>query len=471
MSSAPPPSVGAQRQRMMLGGPVGPTLIRLAVPMAIGMASIMLFTIVDTLFVGQLGAKPLAAMSFCFPVTFVVLSITMGLGIGTTSVIARAIGEGDRSRVRRLTTHALMLAAAVVAVLVVLGHSSIDLVFGALGARGETLDLIHEYMEVWYWGVGFLVVPMVGNSAIRATGDTKSPATIMIVAGVANAVLDPLLIFGIGPFPALGLRGAALATAISWTLTFIAACWLLAVREKMIELRVTGLLSSWRQILHVGLPAAGTNLLIPLSAAVLTRLVATFGEHAVAGYGVGTRVESLAVIGINALSSSMTPFVGQNYGAHQCDRVREAVRFAMRAALIWGGGAAALLFVVAGPLSGLFNEAETIVASSTAYLRFVPLSYGLVGIGMLMNTTFIALGRPAQASMLIVIRLFVLAVPLAYLGSVLFGLYGIFVGIAAGNALTGAVAWLMSRRILDRAEAEVRDAATIELETPEPSTA
>jgi len=454
---------------MMLAGPVGETLTRLALPMAIGMAAIMLFTIVDTLFVGQLGAKPLAAMSFCFPVTFVVLSITMGLGLGTTSVIARAIGEGDRAKVRRLTTHALLLAGAVVSVVVAAGHVSIDLVFGALGAKGETLALIHEYMEIWYWGVGFLVVPMVGNSAIRATGDTKSPSIIMIVAGVANAILDPLLIFGIGPFPALGLQGAALATAISWTLTFAAACWLLAVREKMIEPSLTGLWSSWRQILHVGLPAAGTNLLIPLSAAILTRLVATYGEHAVAGYGVGTRVESLALIGINALSSAMTPFVGQNFGAHQCDRVRDAVRFSLRASLMWGGGVAALLFLAAGPLSGLFNDAETIVASSTAYMRIVPFSYGLVGIGMLMNTTFIALGRPAQASTLIIVRLFVLAVPLAYLGSMLFGLYGIFAGVAAGNTLTAVVAWFLGQRILDQAEAEV--AASAEPPTPVPSTA
>lgn len=455
---------------MMLGSPVGQTLIRLALPMAIGIAAIMLFTIVDTFFVGQLGAKPLAAMSFCFPVTFVVLSITMGIGIGTTSVIARAIGEGDREKVRQLTTHALLLAAAVVIVVAIAGHMSIDLVFTALGAKGETLSLIHEYMEIWYWGVGFLVVPMVGNSAIRATGDTKSPSVVMIVAGVANAILDPLLIFGIGPFPAMGLRGAALATAISWTLTFAAACWLLAVREKMIEPRLTGLWRSWRQILYVGLPAAGTNLLIPLSAAVLTRLVATYGEHAVAGYGVGTRVEALALIGVNALSTAMTPFVGQNFGAHQCDRVREAVRFSMRGSLTWGFGVAIVLFIVAGPLSGLFNDADTIVGTSTAYMRIVPFSYGLVGIGMLMNTTFIALGRPAQASTLIVVRLFVLAVPLAYLGSVLFGLYGIFAGVAVGNALTAVVAWFMSRRILDRAEAEAR---TGEVDAPVslPSTA
>ncbi|MEM1032886.1 MAG: MATE family efflux transporter [Myxococcota bacterium] len=450
-----------RRRMMMTEGAVGPTLLRLAGPMAVGMAAIMLFTIVDTFFVGQLGAAPLAAMSFCFPITFVVLSITMGLGMGTTSVIARAIGRGDRQGVRRLTTHALLLAGAVVAVVVAVGLATIDPVFTALGARGETLELVHEYMEVWYWGVGFLVVPMIGNSAIRATGDTRSPSIIMIVAGVANAVLDPPLIFGLGPFPALGLQGAALATALSWTLTFAAATWLLTVREKMVEFRLHGWWASWREILYVGAPAAGTNLLIPLSAAVLTRFVATYGEHAVAGYGVATRIESLAIIGVNALSSAMTPFVGQNFGAHRCDRVREAVRFSMRASLGWGAGVAVLSFALARPVSSWFNDADTIVSASTAYLRIVPISYGLVGIGMLMNTTFIALGRPAQASLLIVIRLFVLAVPLAYAGSILLGRNGLFVGIALGNAATAAVAWTMSRRILARAEAEAPAGAPV----------
>ncbi|MEM9695768.1 MAG: MATE family efflux transporter, partial [Myxococcota bacterium] len=402
-----------------------------------------------------LGAQPLAAMSFCFPITFVVLSITMGIGIGTTSVLARVLGEGDRSRVRVITTHALILALSIVVVVAGLGLSSIDLVFSAMGARGETLALIHEYMDVWYFGVGFLVVPMVGNSALLATGDTKSPSVIMMVAGVVNLILDPPLIFGWGPFPQLGLRGAAIATLISWTTTFGAALYLLARRERMIDWslpRPREVWHSWRRILYVGLPAAATNLLVPLSTAVLTRFVAEYGERPVAAYGVGGRLESLAMIGINALSTALTPFIGQNYGAHQCERIRDAVYFARRASLTWGFGAALFLGVFASPLARIFNGDADIVSTSIDYLRIIPISYGLLGIGMLVNTIFTALGKPAQASALVAVRLFVLALPLAYLGRALLGLEGIFIGIAVGNGLTAAFAWFLIRRELKQVE-------------------
>ena len=176
---SPPPSsrgaIGRERSARLLTEPVGPTLIRLALPMVVGLAAIILFTVVDTFFVGRLGATPLAAMSFCFPVNFVVYSVTMGIGIGTTSVISRAIGEGDQARVRRLTTHALVLALGTVTLIAGIGLVTMDPIFSAMGADATTLPLIREYMTPWLWGVGLLVIPMVGNSAIRATGDTVSP--------------------------------------------------------------------------------------------------------------------------------------------------------------------------------------------------------------------------------------------------------------------------------------------------------
>ncbi len=425
--------------------------------MALGIAALILFTVVDTFFVGQLGAEPLAAMSFCFPVNYVVYSVTMGIGIGTTSVIARALGEGDRELVRRLTTHALLLATIVVVVVSGLGLASMDFLFGAMGAGPEVMPLIREYMTPWLWGVGLLVIPMVGNSAIRATGDTKSPSVIMAIAGLVNAALDPLLIFGIGPFPRLELQGAAIATVLSWVITFTAAIFLLAVRERLLIWavpRLGDLWRSWRAVLHVGLPASATNLLIPLSTGVLTRLVAGFSTTAVAAFGVGTRLEAVAMIGINALSTALTPFVGQNFGADEHGRIREALRFCVKAALAWGAGAALLLGAGAPTLARVFNEHPDIVRDTVRYLRIIPVSYGTLGIGMLINTLFIALGRPLQASIVVAIRLFVLAVPLAFVGSRLFGLQGLFAGVAVGNLLISVVALWLVRRTLREFHAE-----------------
>ncbi len=218
--------------------------------------AIILFNFVDTIFVGRLGTKHLAAMSFTFPVVFTIQSLALGLSVGTTSVISRAIGAGDHEDVRRLTTHALVLSVSLVTILALTGLFTIDPLFTLLGATPEILPLIRQYMVPWYFGVGFVVVPMVGNGAIRATGDTKTPSYVMMVAGLANVILDPLLIFGIGPFPRMELQGAAIATVIARALTFIAAIWVLRYREKILEFTVHGMaviLDSWKRILHIGI--------------------------------------------------------------------------------------------------------------------------------------------------------------------------------------------------------------------------
>lgn len=443
--------VSAARSQKLLTAPVGRTLIDLATPMAIGIAAIIAFQLADTYFMGRLGPDALAAMTFIFPVAFTVFSVTMGLGIGTTAVIARAIGEGDRRKVVRLTTHALILALLTVVIFAGLGLLTAPSLFRAMGASDTLVELIMTYMTPWLFGFGLLVIPMVGNGAIRATGDTKTPSLIMVIAGVTNLALGPLLIFGPGPFPRLGVRGAAIATVISWGVTFVAAMYLLIKRERMLSLRDSSwaeMWSSWKEVLHLALPAAGTNVLIPLSTGIITRIVADHGELAVAGFGVGQRLEALALIPINALSTALTPFVGQNYGSGGTARTREAVRFCTRASLLWGVFAAVLLALCAFPLARVFNDDATVVGVIASYARRVPLSYATLGIAMLMNTAFIAMGKPLWASLIIAVRLLVLAVPLAYLGSVWWGLDGVFVGIAVGNIVIGVLSVAMISRQL-----------------------
>ena len=459
---------GAKSAPDLVHDPVGPSLVRLAVPMIAGIVVINLFNIVDTWFIGQLGAEPLAAMAFTFPVTFVVTSMTMGIGVGASAVISRAIGEDHPERVRRLTTHAMLLGVALVTVMALIGLATIEPLFTALGASPETLPLIEQYMRPIYFGLGFLVVPMIGNSAIRATGDTKTPSVIMMVAGGANLVLDPLLIFGWGPFPRLELFGGALATVISWGLTFLAALYVLHRRERMLAIelpRPAQVLASWRAILYVGLPAAATYLLVPVASGILTRLVSDHGPEAVAGYGVGGRVESLAMVVTFALATGLAPFVGQNYGARQCGRIRQAVRLSIRFVVGWGLLMAALLALAGGPLGGLFADDPAVVEVTRAYLLLVPLSYGAFGVAIIVNTTFNALNRPLRSAAIVIIRLFVLALPLALLGRALFGLEGIFGGLALGNVLAGLVAYGFVHRMITLTEDEL--AAGAEPEPPD----
>jgi putative MATE family efflux protein len=448
----------------LLVGEVGPTLVRLATPMAFGLAAVILFNVVDTLWVGRLGARELAAMSFTFPVVFTIMSLAMGLGIGTTSVVARAIGAGDRDQVRRLTSHALLLSVVLVTGFALLGLATVRPLFTALGADAETVELIADYMVPWYLGIGLVVVPMVGNAAIRATGDTKSPSVVMVISGLVNLVLDPILIFGLGPFPRLELQGAAIATVVSYGFAFAAGLWILGRRLGMIEWalpRLEALWASWRQLLYVGAPAALTNMLLPLSTAVITRVLAAHGASSVAAFGVGSRIEALSLIGMSSLSIAIAPFVGQNHGAGRPARVAAAIRYALRGSLILGGGIAAALALLARPIASLFTSDPEIAAEIATYLWMVPVSYGLLGASMIASSTFNAVNRPLQASAIVGARVFILAIPLTLAGSKFFGVVGVFAGIAIANGVIGLVARVVARRGFPSRSPAVMNSPTI----------
>ena len=446
------PSANSSKQKSginrMTKGPVGPNLMRLAIPMIFGLISILLINLVDTFYISLIGVRELVAISFTFPVTFTLMSFSFGIGIGAASVISRAIGEADHHRVQRLTTDSLLLVALIILVVAGLSYLNLDAIFRLMGATDESLPLIEEYMIPWLMGVVFVVIPIVGNSAIRATGDTKTPSIIMVIAAVVNAVLDPILIFGYGPFPEMGIEGAAIATVISYISIMIVGLWMLGKRERMLTANWPGIaeiLSSWKALLYIGIPAMLTQLLFPVSNAVLTRIAADLGDATVAAFGVGSRIESLAMIGSMALSSVIIPFIGQNYGAKKFDRIKTASRFVLRFALIWGITVWAFLALFSGGIAWAFSDDLEIQTLIKQFFWIVPFGFGFHGISQLVSGSCNALHRPFHSTIINIMRLFLFLIPLVYLGSQIWGTTGFFIGIALGNLATGTIAWYWFR--------------------------
>ncbi len=423
----------------------------MTIPMIFGMVGIVAFNLVDTFFVGRLGTPELAALSFTFPVVMVIGSLALGLGTGASAVISRAIGEQDTQRVRRLTTDSLVLSVTIVGIMVVIGFFTIDPLFRALGATPELLTLIRQYMVIWYPGMVFLVVPMVGNNAIRATGDTMPPAIIMLVAAVLNTILDPLLIFGLGPFPRLELAGAATATVFARAVTLAVSLWVLHFRDKMttIELPPLGAIwNSWKSILYIGLPTAATRMIAPLSVGVITRLLASYGPEVVAGFGVATRIEFFSFTVVVALASVVGPFVGQNLGADRFDRVEKGMKYSKRFAMAWGAAMFVVLAVSAKWLAPIFSDNPRVILSTVLYLTIVSISYGPHGVFHIANTALNVLQRPFHAAALMIVQLFLLYIPLAHLGSALFGLRGAFGGIALALCIGAVLAHIVLQKML-----------------------
>lgn len=442
----------------LLTDPIAPTLKKMTLQVLVGMITLMSFNLIDTYFIGLLGTEPLAAISFTFPVTFTIISLSIGLGIGTSAVIAKARGADKMDEARDDGLGALVLSFIMVAILSAGTYYATDMIFTALGAKADMLPIIHEYMDIWYLGAVFLMSPMIGNAILRASGDAKTPSIIMASSGLINAILDPLLIFGIGPFPELGIKGAAIASVIAWMVAFFVVFYVLTVKKKLICIRLlslTDFIAISRRILKIGLPAAGANMLTPIAMAILTAMIAVHGNAAVAGFGVGSRIESIAIMVVLALSMTLPPFLSQNYGAGNWHRVEEAYKQVMKFVMLWQFGVYLLLILGAGYIALAFGKDDPeVMMVIKLFIWTLPLGYGLQGIIILSNSSFNALHKPISALALSIIRLFVFYVPFAYIGSTYYGLTGLFVGCLIGNIFTAIVSYFwFTQGVLKKANA------------------
>lgn len=418
-------------------------------PMLLGILTMMGQALIDAWFLGQVGDRALAAHAFSFPILMIVTSVAIGLGAGTSSVVARAIGHGDSRRARRLTTDSLILSFMVTVLVSALGIATIGPLFRLLGAPEDMIPLIRGFMIILYAGVPFVVVGMVGMSSMRATGDTRLPSKIMILGSVLNVALDPVLIFGIGPIPGFGLNGAALAALIARGAIFVAAVYLLRYRLNMISFNKpdpSELSSSWRDILHVGLPAAGTNAIVPVGAAVITAMIARYGPDAVAGFGVASRIESMMLVMYYAMSAIIGPFVGQNLSAGKEDRILQALKLCAAFCILSGLAIAAALALLADLLPSFFSDSADVISVARSFLYIAPIGYGAYGVVMVMNASFNGMGHPLPGVAVSVGRMLVLYVPLAMAGMVFFDQRGIFAAYAAANILSGIIAYRWAMR-------------------------
>lgn len=433
------------RTSSMTSGPIGSLLFRKTLPVMGGIVALMLFNLVDAYFIGMLGTDALAAVTFTFPVTFTLISLSIGLGIGTSAVVARLLGENSLQLVKRRTTDAALLAIMLSLILTLLGWFTLEPLFRLLGVTDELMPYIRDYMQVWYLGTLFVILPRAISSALRASGNTMVPGLAMIASALLNGLLDPLLIFGWGPIPAMGIQGAAWATLISWMLLTGVVFLLPQVRQQLLTFDrpiLAEVIESWRVIGKIALPAIVSSILTPVSSAILTRIVALYGTEAVASFGVGTRIESIALIVVFALSMTLPPFVSQNLGAKQPDRVYRGVVGCFIFALGWQALIWLLLLLFQTPVVNAFApEGSQFAEHLHWYLWLVPLGLGMQGVIILGNSTMNALHQPLVALRLSMVRLFVLYVPVSGLGAWLFGLYGIFAGAVVANFLMAYISW------------------------------
>ncbi len=412
-----------------------------------GLLAIFLVDLADLYFISLLGKDALAAaVGYAGTLLFFFTSISIGLAIAMGALTARALGAGDVERARRM-------AGSIAVIVIVVGiASTLALIAFAgplltlIGASGDAHDYAVSFLRIAAFGTPFLMLGMCGGALLRAYGDARRAMTTTLSAATINAVLDPLLIFTAG----LGLEGAAIATVIARTTLFIAA-WkpIIAIHNGVAHPSSASLRKDTGAVFGIAAPAILTNIATPVGFAFVTRMIADFGTQAVAGYAVIGRLTPFAFCLVFGLSSAVGPIVGQNFGAGQFDRVREAFRTALVFVAIYVLIVSAFLYLFRVEIADLFNTADE--ARDLVFLFCGPLSLAFFFNAVLFttNAAFNNLERPTYAALINWGRHTLGTLPFAWLGAQWMGAPGVLIGQYAGGAIFAALGVWMALRLID----------------------
>jgi putative MATE family efflux protein len=437
-------------------GRVSGQLARMTTPYFLGVSSMILASMIETIYVGVLGAKELAAYSFMFPVIMALTSVSMGVGIGASSLIARAEGEGDREQVKRIATHTGILTLALTIALSGSTYFWLEDMYALMGATDEVLALVVSFAQIWVLGLVTFTLPMVASTVLRALGIAKAPGYIMTIGSGVQLVVSPILIFGLFGVPAQGLLGSAYGFIAIGVIRIIAFAILVASENIMLVKNIfAGLIKSSKAILHIALPSMLSSLIGPVSMAITIALLAAHSDAVVAAFGIVSRIEMLVTMILGALSSSVAPFVGQNWGAGKTDRIYKGLSIADRFCLVWGLGCFVLLAPFGENIVGLINDQAEMAVAAGWFFLIVPISFGLMGVGQTSSALFVALGKPIPPTVLSILRTTVVYIPLALALDHYWGYIGIFIALTISNVLFGAAAFFWGRMMLAR-EIELR---------------
>lgn len=434
-------------------------LFKMSLPISIGMLSTFLFQVIDTYFIGKLGANKLAALSFSSTIYFVLVSLFIGLSIGVSIIIGKAAGAGEQNKIYKTVWVSSLLTLLVAAILSVLGVFFMDEIFTVLGAPENLLHPIALYTKPILIGMPLLAAGMTASGILRASGNITMPEVIMGIAGLINLVLDYALIFGKWGLPEMGIQGAAYATVLSWVFVFI-GMGVLLYRDSLFQFSSQASESVKqivKEIMNLGLPTIATQIIGPFTMMFLTYLLAKESAMAVAAFGVSGRIEMLLLIGVLAISTAITPFIAQNSGAKLYQRIDEAIVFAGKASTYLGVLIAVILYLFIDVISGIFTDDLEVIDFTSSYFYIVSLSYLPYAFYLVTTSILNGLQKTGKSLKITILKSFLLAVPLTIAGSY-WGVNGIFIGLAISNVFSGIYAMYVMRQEIKRMKSSLVDA-------------
>lgn len=432
-------------------GKLSRAILLLSIPAVLEMIMESVFVVVDIFFVSRLGADAVATVGITESMITIVYAISIGLATATTSMVSRRMGEKDPDAASRVAVQAIITGMAVALMIGIPGAIYSGKLLGLMGASENIVQKMSGYTTIMLAGNIVIMLLFIINAIFRSAGDAAIAMRVLWVGNIINIILDPCLIFGLGPFPELGVTGAAIATTTGRGIAVLFQLWLLFFGRKRIRLTFSHLRFDFKiigKILKLSFGSIGQNLIGTSSWIALVRIISVFGSEVVAGYTIAIRIISFILLPSWGISNAAATLVGQNLGAKKPDRAERAVMITGWANMILLGAIGAILVIIPAPFIGLFIDDPAVLKAGVECLRIVSIGFIAYGFGMVLVNSFNGAGDTSTPLKINIFAFWLIEIPLAWMLALNWGMNeeGVFVAIVIAESIMTFTAWLVFRR-------------------------
>ncbi|MGM0471230.1 MAG: MATE family efflux transporter [Bacillota bacterium] len=426
-------------------GSIPKSLFQLSWPIILSNLMHMTYNLVDTIWVGKVGAKAVAAISLSFPIIFVLLSLGIGFTIAGTTLVAQYTGAKRPQKVNQVVGQIFSFVLSIAIIFSIIGFIWAPLLLSWLGAASDVLPLAVNYMRIIFSGMIFMFLFIIFSALLRGSGNSITPMKLMFGSTLLNIILDPLLIFGVGIIPPLGVSGAAIATITSRAIAALIGIYYLWQGRYGIKLKLEALKPNWnliKEIIKIGAPSAIEQSTRGLGMTAIMSIVANFGTLTVAAFGICTRLLSLVIMPSRGFSTAVTTMVGQNLGANKIKRAEKSTYISVVINFILLTVVGVIFYFTPQLIIKIFNDNPTVIQIGASFLKINSLLFGFMGTLIVVNGGFRGAGNTLAAMFFSIFSLWIIRIPLAQLLSTNFnwGANGIWWSFLFSNLLGGLIA-------------------------------
>lgn len=443
-------SVSLREENKMAVRPVFPLLMSMAIPPMISMLIQSLYNIVDSMFVAKIGEDALTAVSLAFPVQTLIVACSVGIGVGVNSYISRSLGREDQEGADSAVAHGLLMAAFVAVLFIIAGQFLLEPFFRLFSDDPAILADAITYTNICLTFCAGSFIHICIEKVFQSTGSMIFPMLLQALGAITNIILDPIMIFGLFGFPAMGVKGAAVATVIGQHTAMLASLLVFLLGKFAVRLDLRNFHFSWkmiRDIASIAIPNSCMNALGSVLVMGLNSILIGFSNTAVSLFGIYYKLQTFVFMPASGLTQGAMPIMGFSYGAGNGKRLQHTLSISLRVCFVIMAVGCVLFMAAPEWLLGLFDASEEMLAIGVPALRIISVSFLPAAIGFILPTMFQAMGQGGYSLIVFLLRQLVITLPAAAILSGPFGLTGIWASFILAESIAAGVALLFYNKL------------------------